>query len=135
LLQAGFRPAGGNEKVTFFADSGEVRPPLVPEPSSKRPVLCQGWREQTMVEAQAPFWINGGGTLELHVAAPGRVRARVWIDGREVDPVDVARTRTLLLRLGAPRWHSVTLEVARLFPTKPPSGLRIVRLLLRPERS
>jgi hypothetical protein len=88
-----------------------------------------------MVEAQAPFWIHGTGTLELHVAAPGRVNARMWVDGRELEPVDVSRTATLLLPLGVSGWHSVTLEVARLFPTKPPSGLRIVRLLLRPERS
>jgi hypothetical protein len=132
LQEAGYRPAGGDESVTYFAESGAIAAPPVPEPRADRPVLCQGWRGRRMVEAQAPFWIHGGGTLELHVAAPGRTTARVWVDGRELEPVDVSRTSTLLLPLGVSRWHSVTLEVARLFPTKPPSGLTIERLIVRP---
>jgi hypothetical protein len=85
-----------------------------------------------MVERQAPFWIHGGGDLELHVSAPGRVTTRVWVDGVEGEPIEVTGSETFRVRLGLLRWHPVTLQVARLFPTKPPSGLRIERLIVRP---
>ena len=88
-----------------------------------------------MIERQAPFWIHGGGDLELHVSAPRRVATRVWVDGVEVEPVEVTGSETFSVPLGAPRWHSVTLQVARLFPTRPPSGLRIERLILRSPES
>jgi hypothetical protein len=94
--------------------------------------MCEGWRGRTMVEHQAPFWIHGGGDLELHVTAPGRVTARVWVDGVEREPVEVTGSKTFSVRLEVARWHSITLQVARLFPTKPPSGLRLQRLIVRP---
>ena len=85
-----------------------------------------------MVERAASFWINGGGTLELQVSAPGQTTAQVWVDGRPQDEVEVARTRTFTVPLGVERWHSIALEVPRLFRTKPPSGLRLVQLVVRP---
>ena len=85
-----------------------------------------------MIEHQAPFWIHEGGTLELHVNAPGRVTTRVWVDGEELEPVEVSGAETFSVELRVPRWHSVMLDVERLFPTKPPSGLRLERLILRP---
>jgi len=118
--------------VTLFSTPGDITSPPVREPPLDRPVMCEGWREGTMIERQAPFWIHGGGALELHVSAPGRVTARVWVDGRELRPVDVSGTATFTVPLPVTRWHSVLLEVPRLFPTKPPSGLRIERLILRP---
>lgn len=85
-----------------------------------------------MIETQAPLWVYGSGTLELHVSAPGRVTTRVWVDGDELEPVEFSGTETFSVELRVPRWHSVLLEVERLFPTKPPSGLRLERLVLRP---
>jgi hypothetical protein len=85
-----------------------------------------------MIETQAPFWVHGGGTLELHVSAPGRVTTRVWVDGDERESVEVSGVETFSVELRIPRWHSVMLEVERLVPTKPPSGLRLERLILRP---
>jgi hypothetical protein len=135
LLQAGFRPVAGGGAVTLFSTAGDIASPPASEPPLDRPVMCEGWRGKTMVEQQAPFWIHGGGDLELHVSAPGRVTARVWVDGAEVEPVEVTGSETFTVRLGVPRWHSVTLQVARLFPTNPPSGLRIERLILRSPES
>jgi hypothetical protein len=135
LLQAGYRTVAGAGAVTLFSTAGDVASPAVREPPLDRPVMCQGWRGRTMVERQAPFWIHGGGDLELHVSTPGRVTTRVWVDGVEVEPVEVTGSETFSVPLGAPRWHSVTLQVARLFPTRPPSGLRIERLILRSPES
>jgi hypothetical protein len=131
LQEAGYRPVAGAGAVTLFATGGAVAAPPVREPPLDRPVMCQGWREGTMIERQAPFWIHGGGELELHVSAPGRVTTRVWVDGVESEPVDISGSETFRVRLGVLRWHSVTLQVPRLFRTKPPSGLRIERLIVR----
>jgi hypothetical protein len=132
-LQAqGYLPTGNTGPVTYFGESGEIAAPPVPEPRRDRPVLCEGWRRATMVEREASFWINGGGALELHVSAASGTVARVWVDGRAQGSVDVARTRTFSVPLGVPRWHSVALQVPRLFPTNPPSGLRIEQLIVRP---
>jgi hypothetical protein len=133
LLQAGYRPLGGVATVRLFAARGDVTGPPLREPPHTRPLLCEGWRGRTMIETQAPFWIFGGGALELHVAAPGRVTTRVWVDGREAEPVDIFGKETFVVPLGVPRWHSITLQVPRLFPTKPPSALRIERLIVRPD--
>jgi hypothetical protein len=134
LEHAGYRPVTRDGVVTLFAQSGDVAASPLPEPPHDRPVMCEGWRGRTMIEKQAPFWIYGDGLLELHVSAPGHVRARVWVNGREVEPVDVSRTATLRVALEGVRWHSLTLQVARLFPTKPPSGLRLERLVVSPVR-
>jgi hypothetical protein len=69
----------------------------------------------------------------VHVTAPGRVMTRVWVDGRERAPVDVSGAETLVVPLGEERWHSVVLDVPRLFRGNPPRGLRLERLLVRPE--
>jgi hypothetical protein len=132
-LQAqGFRPSGGAETVTYFGEGGEIAAPPAPEPRRNRPVLCEGWRGSTMVEREASMWINGGGELELHVSAAGATRARVWVDGRPMPPVDVSGTRTFSVPLGVARWHSIAFEVERLFRTKPPRGLRLERLVVKP---
>jgi hypothetical protein len=132
LQTAGYRPVAGSGAVTLFATGGDIASPPVREPPPERPVMCEGWRGRTMVEHQAPFWIHGGGDLELHVTAPGRVTVRVWVDGVEREPVEVTGSKTFSVRLEVARWHSITLQVARLFPTKPPSGLRLQRLIVRP---
>jgi hypothetical protein len=85
-----------------------------------------------MVEREASFWINGSGTLELHVWALRRVAVRMWIDGRPGGVIDIAAETTFTLPIGASGWHSVAFQVARLFPTKPPSAFRIERLVVRP---
>ena len=132
-LQAqGYRPTGDTATVTYFGEGGEIAAPPVPEPRRDRPVLCEGWRGRAMVEREASFWINGGGGLELHVSAAGRTRAQVWVDERPIRPIDVSGTRTFSVPLGVERWHSVALKVERLFRTKPPSGLRIEQLIVKP---
>jgi hypothetical protein len=132
LQDAGYRPVAEAGAVTLFSTAGDIAGPPVPEPPLDRPILCEGWRGRTMVELQAPLWIHGGGQLEVHVSAPGRVRARVLVDGREARRIDVSGAETFTVPLPVTRWHSVILEVPRLFPTKPPSGLRLQRLIVRP---
>jgi hypothetical protein len=132
LQEAGYRPVAGTGAVTLFGPGGTITPSPLREPPLDRPVMCEGWRGGTMIEHQAPFWVHVGGTLELHVSAPGRVTTRVWVDGDELEPVEVSGAETFSVDLRVPRWHSVMLEVERLFPTKPPSGLRLERVILRP---
>jgi hypothetical protein len=132
LQDLGYRPAAGTNTVTFFAEAGDIAAPPVPEPAADRPVLCEGWRGRRMVEREASFWINGSGALELHVRAPGRIAVQMWVDGRPGGTVDIAGETTFSVPLGTSRWHSVTFAVPRLFSTKPPSGLRIERLIVRP---
>ena len=132
LQQAGYRPVARGEAVSLFSTRGDVASAPVREPPLDRPVMCEGWRGRIMAERQAPFWIHGGGDLELHVSAPGRVTTRVWVDGVEREPIEVSGSETFRVPLGVLRWHPVTLQVARLFPTKPPRGLRIERLIVRP---
>jgi hypothetical protein len=125
LQEQGYRPAAGDDTIRFFSSNGEIAPPPVPEPPASRPVLCEGWRGRAMVERAASFWINGGGNLELHVESPGRVVLRIWIDGRPAGEIDIAGKTVFTLPIGASGWHSVALAVPRLFPTKPPSALRL----------
>jgi hypothetical protein len=55
------------------------------------------------------------------------------VDGRERAPVDVFGPETLIVPLAEERWHSVVLDVPRLFRGNPPRGLRLERLIVRPE--
>jgi hypothetical protein len=125
LQEQGYRPAAGDDTVSFFSGSGAIAPPPVPEPPADRPVLCEGWRGRAMVERAASLWVNAGGNIELHVQASGRIPLRIWIDGRREVVIDIAGETVFTLPVGPSGWHSVALAVPRLFPTKPPSALRL----------
>jgi hypothetical protein len=131
LGEAGYRVVTRGNGVTLFVPgSGRDPPAPVPEPPRDRPLFCEGWRGRTMSELQAPLWVYGAGPLTLGVAAPGQISARVRVDGGPTHRLDVAGRGTATVALGPRGWHSVVLEVPRLFPGNPPRGLRLVALRL-----
>jgi hypothetical protein len=84
--------------------------PIIPEPPRERPVFCQGWYGETtagryMSETHAPFWIYGGGQLQLHFF-PSPLARTFTVDGRPQSGTN--------LRLGKPGWHVVTVQVPHL---------------------
>jgi hypothetical protein len=86
-----------------------------------------------MKERDAPMWVYGDADLELELAAPGRTRAVVWVDGERVERFVVDGTVTLSIPLEGDEWHSIVLEVPRLFEdAKPPQGLAITRMTFLP---
>ena len=137
LQGAGYRSTARGGSVWLFplvqrAESAP-QPPPVREPDRSTPILCEGWRGFTMKERDAPMWIYGDADVELgarrartHLRPrPGRRRARraFQIDGR----------MTLVVPLEGDEWHSIVLQVPRLFEhTKPAQGLEIERISFLP---
>ena len=131
LLAHGFAPRAGDGAVTLLARGGTAASgPSIREPSRTKPLLCEGWRRQTMVERQAPLWIYGSGSLELAVSTPESLDATLWVDGQELRNGTVAREGTLEAELAGERWHAVVVEVPELLETNPPRGLRLERITL-----
>jgi hypothetical protein len=130
LVDHGFAPLAADGAITVFArgrgDGGT--PPPVPEPSRRRPLLCEGWRGRTMDERQAPLWVYGEGTLTLRVGTTTTNWAGLWVDGARLPDVRVRGRATLRASLKGERWHAVVLEVPRLTGTTPPRGLRLLDL-------
>jgi hypothetical protein len=137
LQEAGYRASARGGSVWLFPlvrrDGAAPQPPPVREPDRAAPVLCEGWRGFTMKERDAPMWVYGDADLELELAAPGRTRAVVWVDGERVERFVVDGTVTLSIPLEGDEWHSIVLEVPRLFEdAKPPQGLEITKMSFLP---
>jgi hypothetical protein len=131
LEEAGYRAAGRGGAVTLFLPGPGARTPApMQEPPRDRPVFCEGWRGRTMSELQAPLWVYGAGRLTLGFAAPGRTSARVRVDDGPVRRFAVAGRGGATFSLDRPGWHSVVVNLPRLFPGNPPRGLRLVELRL-----
>ncbi|HYY76176.1 MAG TPA: hypothetical protein VE644_07655, partial [Gaiellaceae bacterium] len=136
LLEHGFAPRTTDAAITLFTrgDPGASTPPLR-EPSRGQPLLCQGWRGQTMAERQGPLWVFGAGTLELDMSTPVALEAGLWVDGEREPNVLVADEATLSAEIEGERWHAVVVEIPELLPTAPPRGLRLESVTLeRPQR-
>jgi len=137
LQEAGYRASTRGGSVWLFPlaarDGAAPQPPPLPEPDRATPVLCEGWRGFTMKERDALMWVYGDADLELELSAPGRTRAVVRVDGERVERFVVDGSVTLAIPLEGDKWHSVVLEVPRLFEdAKPPQGLEIVRMTFLP---
>ncbi len=131
LMAQGYRPlAAGGEVTLFLPGSGQAGEPPLPEPPRNQVVFCEGWRNWGMTERQAPLWVYGKGRAKLRVSAPGPTEATVSLDGRPPKSVQVAGSTEISLRLRRARWHLLVVEVPRLFPTQPPSGLHLERITL-----
>ena len=100
------------------------------EPEHEKLEFCEGWRGWTMVEREGPLWLYGAHRVELELAAPGSTRASIWADGRIIRTVTVARRETVAFDLSGERWHSLVLDIPRMFLTNPPQGLTIARIHL-----
>ena len=81
-----------------------------------------------MTEPQAPFWIWGSGRLELGLDAPASTLALLRVDGKRAKSFVVAGPTTIEVELSGQGWHSLLLEIPRLFATEPARGLRLTRL-------
>jgi hypothetical protein len=114
LEDNGWAPAATGGAVTLFDRGGSSAPPLPPEPSRSRPVFCQGWREGTMMELQAPIWIYGPGDYaDVHVTADVPTLVTITADGRLQDRRLVSGSTSLHLRLEGLTWHPVVFEATQ----------------------
>jgi hypothetical protein len=89
-------------------------------------VFCEGWygdvgNGRFMSETHAPFWIYGGGSVKLTLAASPLV-AQFTVDERA--------QRGPTLQLGPQGWHVVTLDVPHLVPGADHKqvGLRLISI-------
>jgi hypothetical protein len=115
LERAGWAPAAQGGAVTLFERGSSSAPPPFPEPSRTGPVFCQGWRERTMTELQAPLWLYGAGSYELRVTAETPTVVEVSVDGHSSDRRLVSGSMPMSLQLEGmtPRWQAVVVEASR----------------------
>jgi hypothetical protein len=137
LQEAGLRSTARGGAVWLFPlqrrPGAAVQPPPVPEPDRSVPILCEGWRGWKMKERDAPLWVYGDADLEIDLAAPGATEAVARVDGTRELRFAVDRRVTLRVPLDGDRWHSVVLEVPRLFlDAKPPQGLELKKITFLP---
>jgi hypothetical protein len=127
LLAHGWQVQRTAGPVWLFEQGGIGIAPKRFEPSRSNPIFCQGWFADTgsgryMSEAHAPFWIYGGGVVQLSFAA-SPLTPRVTIDGRAG------------VELRSKGWHLVAVDVDRLVKVegeKRKVGLKLLRVTTSP---
>jgi hypothetical protein len=135
LQQAGLRASAHGGPVWLYplqvTSTAPAQPAPVKEPDRSAPVLCEGWKGFRMKERDAPIWLYAQGNVTLGLTAPGQTIAWVRVDGSPPQEILVDRKYTLTVSLTGLRWHSIVLEVPKLFlDVKPPQGLTLRRLHL-----
>jgi hypothetical protein len=115
LVEAGWAPAGQGGAVTLFIRGSSSAAPPFAEPERTEPVFCQGWRDGTMNELQAPFWLYGAGRYELRVAAETPTLVEISANERLFDRrlVDGSQTLHFELEGNTLRWQAVVVEASR----------------------
>jgi hypothetical protein len=121
----------GTVITTEQAPSGSL--PIVNAPSNRvRPAFCQGWYGDTgsgryMSEEHAPFWVYGGGDVQLRFA-PSPLPRKFTVDERP--------QRGPRLHLGKRGWHVITVDVPHLVrgPNGKQVGLRLRDVSTFPSR-
>jgi hypothetical protein len=115
LEEAGWAPGTQGGAVTLFERGSSSAPPPFPEPTRTHPVFCQGWREGTTTELQAPFWLYGSGPFKLTFTAETPTRVELssadWPATYLVDVDGEANPPSLTFE--SEGWHAVVLEAAR----------------------
>jgi hypothetical protein len=127
LLAHGWQVQRTAGPVWLFERGGIGIAPKRIEPAHSNPVFCQGWFADTgsgryMSETHAPFWIYGGGVVQLSFA-PSPLTPRVTIDGRAG------------VELRSKGWHLVAVDVDRLVKVegeKRKVGLKLLRVATSP---
>jgi hypothetical protein len=78
----------------------------------EEPVFCQGWRDGTTTELQAPFWLYGAGPLTLTLSAERPIHVELSVDGHAAyeEQVDGASVAHLDFRENG--WHAVVLDAS-----------------------
>jgi len=115
LEETGWAPTAQGGAITLFKRGASSAPPPFPEPSRAEPVFCQGWRDGTMNELQAPLWFYGAGTHEMHVNADIPTRVELSVEGHLFDRQLVSGSVQLNLQLegSTPHWQAVVVEASR----------------------
>ena len=128
-LEAGYRPQVRDGAVTLLRPNGQasLSNPFG-EPARERPYFCRGWIDRRTSEPQAPFWVWGAGVLTLEFAAPRRTAATLWLEGRRDRRFTVDRRETIRVHLEGDHWHPLIVEIAGIYETQPPYGLRLARI-------
>ncbi|HVD66374.1 MAG TPA: hypothetical protein VNB65_05685 [Gaiellaceae bacterium] len=112
LQDAGWAPAAQGGVVTLFRRGSSSAPPPFPEPARAEPAFCQGWREGTTTELQAPLWIYGSGTVRLAFSSEEPIRAALSVDGEQGAEELIDGQAVASLRLEGERWHPVVLDAS-----------------------
>jgi len=110
LEQQGWAAVKQGGTVTLFARGSSVLSPTVPEPSHDEPVFCQGWRDGTTTELQAPFWLYGTGPFDLTLTSEEPIRATITVDGEVLYEDQVDGRATARLDFPEEGWHPVVLD-------------------------
>ena len=115
LEEAGWAPTAQGGAVTLFERGSSSVPPPFAEPSRTEPVYCQGWRDGTMTELQAPLWLYGAGNYKMHVTADIPTIVELSVGGHPSDRQLVRGRAQLNLQLegNTPNWQAVVVEASR----------------------
>jgi hypothetical protein len=112
LEEAGWAPAAEGGAVTLFERGSSSAPPPFPEPLRTQPVFCQGWRDGTTTELQAPFWLYGNGPRLLVVSVDEPTHVNVSVEG--LTPIDGLIEDGVVGKVDlGPGWHPLVLQASR----------------------
>jgi hypothetical protein len=112
LEEAGWAPAAEGGAVTLFERGSSSAPPPFPEPLRTQPVFCQGWRDGTTTELQAPFWLYGNRPRLLVVSVDEPTHVNVSVEG--LTPIDGLIEDGVVGKVDlGPGWHPLVLQASR----------------------
>jgi hypothetical protein len=75
-------------------------------------VFCQGWRDGTTTELQAPFWLYGNGPKLLVVSVDEPTHVNVSVEG--LTPIDGLIEDGVVGKVDlGPGWHPFVLQASR----------------------
>jgi hypothetical protein len=112
LVRAGYSPAAQGGAVTVFTRGGSAQVAPVPEPNHTQPVFCQGWRDGTMLELQAPLWVYGSGSVRLAFSSDEPIQARLTLDDDVLAEQLVDGASVSDIRLEGERWHEILVDAS-----------------------
>jgi hypothetical protein len=115
LEEQGWKPVAQGGAVTLFTRGSSAAPPPFAEPARTEPVFCRGWRDGTMTELQAPFWLYGAGLHELHVTAEEPTVVGISVNGHLSERRLVSGSMPVNVQLEGDtlRWQAVVVDASR----------------------
>jgi hypothetical protein len=118
LRRHGFGQLARDGAITMLERGRTGGSPPVGEPA-RTLVFCEGWNGRSPRFRHAAFWARG--PVALHLATRDPVHTRLSVDRRTKRSLHV--TRPVTVRLGAPGWHLIGVDVHRA-----DRGLRLERV-------
>jgi hypothetical protein len=117
LEDHGWKPVTQGGAVTLFDRGSSSTPPPFPEPARTEPVFCQGWRDGTTTELQAPFWLYGTGPFTFTFKSDEPIRVELssaaWPATYVVDVDSQETTPSPGFTFDEGGWHAVVLDALR----------------------